>query len=53
MLQNVTNAYVQRGQALNRLEDRSNVHVLELLDIGLIDSMKLPSTCGRHVEDNL
>ncbi len=53
MLQNVTDAYMQRGWGVNRLEDRSDVHVLELLDIGLRDSMKLPSTCGRCVEDHL
>lgn len=52
-MQNVTDAYMQRGQAVNRLESRSDVHVLELPDIGLLDSIKLPSTCGTRVEDTV
>ena len=33
----------------------SDVHALQMLDIGLLDSTnsKLPSTCGRYVEDYL
>lgn len=54
-MQNVTDAYMymQTGQAVKRLENRSDVHMLELLDIRQIDSMKLPLSCGRCLEDYL